>query len=85
MTTCTRCHRPLKYPSATGMGDVCTKRAAAAPIPVVERDLFGYDLDMAEAAARLRVGALIDSMVADAEMAVRRGFRAARVALGVWS
>jgi hypothetical protein len=52
MTVCTRCLRPLKHPTATGMGPVCAKAARAQPVEAVERDLFGYDLDKAVRAIR---------------------------------
>lgn len=83
MTVCTRCHRPLKRPTATGMGPVCSKSAARPPVH--ERDLFGYDTAKAAEAAIHRVRVGIDGMAAEASVALRRAVRAARVRLGVWS
>lgn len=85
MTVCSRCKRPLKNPTETGMGAVCARKTAAQPVPAHDRDLFGYDIDKAMHAASYRVQVHIDGMAAEAHMALRRGFRAARVALGVWS
>ena len=84
MTTCIRCHRPLKQPTPTGMGPVCAKRAAP-PVPAHERDLFGYDLDKAVAAALYRLQVHIDGMAAAASIAIRHEFAAARRRLGVGS
>lgn len=84
MTTCTRCHRPLKRPTETGMGPVCAKAAKAVPVPAHERDLFGYDVDKGLHAARYRVQVHIESMAAEAYIAVRDGFRAARERLLGW-
>lgn len=84
MTVCSRCHRPLKRQTETGMGPVCARAAKAQPVPAHERDLFGYDIDQAVHAARYRLQVHIDSMVAEAKMAVRHEFNAARVRLGVW-
>lgn len=80
---CTRCHRPLRKPTATGMGPVCAR--TAAPAPVHERDLFGYDVDKAVHAARHRIAVAIEAAVVEARMAVRQAFREARVRAGVWS
>lgn len=75
---CTRCHRPLKLPTATGMGPVCSK-AARAQAPIAhERDLFGYDLERAQRAACERVAITIGMAVAAAHQEVRRAFQAAR-------
>jgi hypothetical protein len=82
MTICVKCHRPLKHPTPTGMGRVCASRAAP-PVSVHERDLFGYDVDKAADAALYRVRVLVDGMVAEAHVAVRREFAAARRRLGV--
>lgn len=84
MTICTRCHRPLTRPTTTGMGPVCSKRAAP-PVPAHERDLFGYDVAKAADAALYRVQVVVDGMVAEAHVAVRREFAAARRRLGVWT
>lgn len=83
MTICTRCHRPLKNPTLTGMGPVCSRNAK--PVPAHERDLFGYDPAKGELAALYRVRVLIDSMAVEAHMAIEKSFRAARVRLKVWS
>lgn len=80
---CTRCHRPLKRPTETGMGDVCARKAKAVPVPAHERDLFGYDLGKAEQAARYRLEVHVAVLVEDAHQAVRRGFRAARERMGL--
>lgn len=85
MTTCIRCHRPLKAPTATGMGEVCARKSREVPVPAHERDLFGYDLEKAVNAARYRLRVQIEGEAAEVLMAVRHGFRDARVALGVWS
>lgn len=77
MTFCTRCHRPLKQPTETGMGAVCARRARIEPVPAHNRDLFGYDIDKAVHAARYRLQVHIDSMAAEASMALRASHRAA--------
>lgn len=77
MTVCTRCHRPLKQPTETGMGAVCARRSKVEPVPAHERDLFGYDIDKAVHAARYRLQVIIDSMAAEASMALRASHRAA--------
>ncbi len=79
MTVCTRCHRPLKQPTETGMGPVCARAARVQPVPAHERDLFGYDIDKAVHAAMYRLQVRIDSMAAEASMALRASFRAALV------
>ncbi|MEO8391205.1 hypothetical protein [Polaromonas sp.] len=76
MTVCTRCHRQLKQPTETGMGPVCARASRIQPVPAHERDLFGYDIDKAAHAARYRVQVLIDSMAAEASMAMRASFQA---------
>lgn len=73
---CSRCHRPLKHASSTGMGPVCAARYAK-PVPAHERDLFGYDIDKAVHAARYRLQVHIDSMAAEASMALRSAYRVA--------
>lgn len=83
MTVCARCHRPLKRPAVNGLGPVCAKRAQ---LPAkVERDLFGYDIEAAAAAACERLGLHVEALAAEAQVAMRRAFRAARVRLGVWA
>lgn len=84
MTTCTRCHRPLKRPTETGMGPVCAKATKAQPVAAVDRDLFGYDVDKAWFAASYRVQVHINSMAAEAYIAVAHGFQAARERLLGW-
>jgi hypothetical protein len=84
MTTCTRCHRPLKRPTETGMGAVCSKKAKAQPVPAHERDLFGYELDKAVRAAQYRVQVHIDGMAAAAYISVAHDFRRAREQLLGW-
>lgn len=84
MTICARCHRPLRIASATGFGPVCSKKVSAQPVPAHERDLFGYDLDLAADGALFRVELRIAVMAAEARIAVRDGFRRARVELLGW-
>lgn len=74
---CTRCHRPLRLPTETGMGPVCARAARIQPVPAHERDLFGYDIDKAVHAARYRLQVHIDSMAAEASMALRASYREA--------
>lgn len=81
---CYRCHRPLKHASASGLGPVCERRSKVQPVPPHERDLFGYDMDKALHAASYRVQVHIDSMAAEAYIAVRNGFRGARERLLGW-
>lgn len=80
MTTCLRCHRPLKNPAINGMGPVCAKSVA---LPEVCRDLFGYDIEAAVIVARSRLADLIlmRSNIEKAE--IRRGFIQAMARLGV--
>lgn len=84
MTVCIRCRRPLKAPTATGMGPVCARAARAQePVPH-ERDLFGYDIEKAAGAARERVRVFIEAAAADALMETRRQFRVQRSVLLGW-
>lgn len=83
MTHCIRCRRPLKRPTLTGMGPVCAR--ASTPVPDHERDLFGFDVQKATAAALYRLTVLIEVQTVEAQMAIQRAFRRARVELGVWS
>jgi hypothetical protein len=76
MTTCLRCHRPLKTPTESGLGPVCEK--LAAPVPEVERDLFGYDIEGAALAARARLAEFVDFRAWLAQQAIAEGFRDAR-------
>lgn len=85
MTVCIRCHRPLKQPTETGMGPTCSKRAQAQAVPAHERDLFGYEIEKAVLAARYRLQVHIDSMAAEAQMEVKKGFHRARVQLLGWA
>lgn len=78
MTTCTRCHRPLKRPTETGMGPVCAKASKAQPVPAHDRDLFGFEVEKGIAAARYRVQVQIEASAAEAYIAVAHQFRAAR-------
>lgn len=82
---CIRCGRFCKHSSPTGMGPVCEKLSSAKPVPAHERDLFGYDPAKGELAALYRVRVLVDSMAAEAHMAIEKSFRAARVRLKVWA
>ncbi len=77
MTVCTRCHRPLKQPTETGMGAVCARLSRIQPVPAHERDLFGYDIDKAVHAARYRMQVHVDSMAAEASKVVKVSFREA--------
>lgn len=83
MTTCIRCHRPLKHPTETGMGAVCARKVKAVPVPAHERDLFGYDIEKAVHAARYRLEVHVAVLAEDARQAVRREFAAARGGLGL--
>lgn len=83
MTTCIRCHRPLKRPTETGMGPVCAKATKAQAL-VHERDLFGYEIDKAVEAALFRVELRIAVTAAEARKAVSRAFHRARVELLGW-
>lgn len=85
MTTCIRCHRPLKRPTETGMGATCAKKSKAQPVPAHERDLFGYDLDKAANAARYRLQVHVEGMAAEAHIAVKHEAAAARRRCGVWA
>jgi len=76
MTICLRCHRPLKNPSIGGLGPVCAK--AVQPVPEVELDLFGYDIEAATLAARARLAEFIDFRTWHAQHAIAEGFRDAR-------
>lgn len=77
---CIRC-RPMKAPTPTGMGRVCAARAKAVEPEVVERDLFGYDIDGAARAAMERLAMEIEMSAALAFLRTKRAFRAARVEL----
>jgi len=80
MTHCTHCHRPMIHPSPDGLGPKCRARLG------VEQDgpdLFGYDLNKAERNARQRVHTRITALVAEAHLAVARGFGVARERLGI--
>lgn len=80
---CLRCHRPLKSATETGYGRVCEK--LAAPVPEVERDLFGYDIEAAALAAQTRLAEFIDLRAELAKFQIRRDFAAARRRFGVWA
>jgi hypothetical protein len=84
MNRCLKCHRPLKSPTPTGMGRICAAKVAAVPMPDHERDLFGYEVEKGLAAARYRLQVHIESMAAEAYVAVRDAFRAARERLLGW-
>lgn len=81
MTHCSSCGRKLKAPRPSGLGPICEKKAA--PIPVVERDLFGYDTEAAAASANAWVGAYVDALAAGHRADLRAQFKEARMALGV--
>lgn len=77
MSICQRCRRPIKDATRWGgLGPVCAK--LATPLPAVERDLFGYDIDAAALAAQVRLAEFIDARTALALYEVRQGFKAAR-------
>lgn len=65
MTICLRCHRPLKNPAINGMGPVCAK--AAKPVPEVERDLFGYDVQAAFLAVQAGQDLFVDAKTAQVQ------------------
>lgn len=77
---CSRCHRPLKHATSTGMGPVCAARYAR-PVPTHERDLFGYNIAAAVEAAIYRLQVQVDAAAAEAQMEVKKGFHRARVLL----
>ena len=81
MTHCAMCHRPLKTPRPSGFGPVCEKKAP--PLPVVERDLFGYDTEAAAASANAWVAAYVEALAAGHRADLRAQFKEARMALGV--
>jgi len=68
MTHCINCGRTLKNATETGMGRVCARRAKAVPVPEHDRDLFGYDIQKAAAAAEYRIGVHI-AVLAEAAIA----------------
>lgn len=77
MSICQRCHRPIKDATRWGgLGPVCAK--LATPVPAVERDLFGFDIDAAAAVAKVRLAEFIDARAALAWHELRAGFKAAR-------
>lgn len=80
---CSKCHRPLKHASSTGMGPVCAAKYAR-PVPAHERDLFGYNIAAGVESALYRLQVHIDTMAAEARMEVRKGFHRARVLLLGW-
>lgn len=81
---CARCHRALKNaPKDGNLGPKCAK--LTAPVPAVGRDLFGYDIDAAVESALFQVHGLIESRAAEARIALRHGFAAARRRAGVWA
>lgn len=75
MTICQRCHRPLKNPAINGMGPVCAK--AVKPVPEVERDLFGYDVQAALLAAQARQDLVIDAKAVQVQRELDAEFKAA--------
>lgn len=81
MTVCMKCHRPLKRPTESGFGPVCAK--TIQPVPSVEPDLFGYDLEAAAQAARARLGEFIAFQAWQAHREVSDGFLDARKRL-IW-
>lgn len=83
MTTCLRCHRPLKNPAINGMGPVCAK--ASPPLSEVSRDLFGYEIELAAHAALVRLEFFIAIRTARERHAIGVEFSEARKRLGVTS
>lgn len=81
---CIRCHRPMKHASASGMGRVCTAKEGIV-IPAIGRDLFGYDVPAAAAAASERVRIHIEMLYVDACISLRHEAAAARRRLGIWA
>lgn len=75
MSICLRCHRPLKNPTESGYGRVCEK--LATPVPEVERDLFGYDVQAAALAAQARQSIWLDARVAQELREMNGEFNAA--------
>ena len=80
---CTRCHRPLRQPTESGMGPVCAK-LSAPPVAPHERDLFGYNVRAAAEAAVSRLTIQATAASVDAVIQVRRNFAEARRRLGIW-
>lgn len=80
MTTCLRCHRPMKYPTVSGFGPVCVKRVQ--PVKAIERDLFGYDIEAAALSAQVRLMEFIGGRAALSRHAIREAFQDARQRLG---
>lgn len=83
MTICLRCHRPLKNPTESGYGRVCEK--LAEPVPEVERDLFGCDIEAAALAAQARLVQFIELKATESKWLIKIAFRGARIRLGVRS
>ena len=81
---CIRCHRPLRLPTTTGMGPVCSKVARAVAPNLEEPDLFGYDITKAVQAAKERVRIGVLQAVATARMETLRESRASHVRLLGW-
>ena len=81
---CTRCKRPLKIASESGLGPVCFAKAGKA-IPAHERDLFGFSISKAAESARERVRVHIEIAAVEAVMAIKHQAVAARRRLGIWS
>ena len=81
---CVKCHRPLKNPPGPhGMGPTCEK--SAKPIEAHDRDLFGFNVELASKAAAERIRVQIEVATVDALLALRHEAAAARRRLGVWS
>lgn len=80
---CIKCHRQLTREPIDGMGPVCAKRAK--PTQLIERDLFGFDIERAVSAAKLRCNVAVIMAAIDAGIAVKAQFAAARRRLGVWA
>ncbi len=81
MTTCLRCHRPLKRPTESGYGRVCEK--LAKPVPEIDRDLFGIDIELCALAALAHLELFIVNRAWQEKAAISEGFRQARERLGV--
>jgi hypothetical protein len=72
---CAKCHRPLKHAPVNGLGPKCAIKARA--LPPGGRDLFGFDIEAAEKAARVEIEQLVHVMAAEASSALRQAARRA--------
>jgi len=70
MTRCTRCHRPMKHQTESGLGPICAKRAASTVAP----DLFGYDIAQACKHAQERIAIRITARTWEHSRAIRQDY-----------